>query len=404
MDKKQSLVSSKKLLLLQRTCATLVLQNFYRQYIKCERDDDGNPIDPIMREGFDSKNQIKILYKTRVKGSQRVITKLLIYNIETLFESIKSSGNAINPLTNTKFNHAHFTQILNKAVERKVIKENDMNSYLKKYGYDKVSTGLKCSCCSDENVSSYEPIDSEIEKNSILLERDQNLLTYYTLLNDITRVERLVYKNLGNIDKNTFNIDFIRDPKNKIPEIPDSSSYNGIMRNLNRICDKYNQKKNKKKPLIKKKPLVKKRGTQQEEIKTIVEINKIDKLQIDADEKEDELKIDSDLELSLLPEYLKHGYSALQVCCYHGNISMLLFLLQFGGDLSRYDQKTKLLPLHIALLEKQIPLLQTLVIYGVTEQLNFESEYGTAMEMASKLVGEFPEVYSVLFGATEIVI
>lgn len=364
-----------RIVLLRRTCAVSILQNFYRQCIKWERDEDGNPIDPIMRDGFESQNRVRILYKTRVKGTGKTVTKLQLYNVETLIESIKSSGSAINPLTNTKFNHEHLSQILKKASERGVIKPDEVNSYLNKYG-----------SCGTDHISEYEPVDKEIEKKKILVSRDQNFLPYYALLNDIVRVERLVYKNLANIENNRFKIGFTRDPQNKIPKVPEEKRDHGAMWHLNQIYKNYHLSNEGKKK--KKVPIIKKKILPAENENLIFE--------------DTELNLDEDLEISLLPDYLKHGYNAIQACCYHGNIEMLLFLLQFGGDLSKYDQKTKLLPLHIALLEKQIPLVQSLVMYGVNEQLDFESEYGTAMEMASKLVEEYPQIYSVLFGATEI--
>lgn len=431
MDKRKSLVTDpstqkpvSKILLLQRICAVSILQNFYRQYVKWDHDEDGNPIDPIMRDGFDPKNQVRILYKTKVKDSQKIVTKLQVYNVETLLESIKSSKSAINPMTNTKFTREHFNQIVKKAAIRNFIKEEEINSYLIKYGYSAGNTVfanmLSCSCCNnDDHISSYEPVDQEIEKKKITLERDQNLLAYYALLNDTQRVERLVYKNLVNVENGHFKINFTRNPKKKLPEILNPSTNHGAMWNLNRICERHFPKKEKEKEKEKKKenekdkkkvkikPIIIKKGEQQpkkeeSENTSSKQLNVTQNNETDIDVL-DLVELDHDLENALLPDYLKNGYTPIQVCCYHGNNELLLFLLQFGADLNKSDLTTKLLPLHIALLAKQIPLLNTLSMYGINEQLDIESEYGTAMEMASKLVGEYPEIYSVLFGATEIV-
>ena len=72
--------------LFKKIYATICLQRFYRNFIKCHRAEDGQPIDPILKDGFDPVNLVRIIYKSNMGG--KIVKRLQCFDITSLWESL----------------------------------------------------------------------------------------------------------------------------------------------------------------------------------------------------------------------------------------------------------------------------------------------------------------------------
>ncbi len=111
----------------------------------------------------------------------------------------------------------------------------------------------------------------------------------------------------------------------------------------------------------------------------------------------DQPMIDPELEKKNLPPYL-HIYNALQAGCVSGNNDIILFLLQLGAHLTIQDPLSEVMPLHIVLYENHIKALKILILYGSRKHLEYDSKYGTPLELASRLLDNYPDIYHILYG------
>ncbi len=100
----------------------IIIQRFYRNYIKWDREKVGTkywPKDLILSDSFDPKYMIKLFFKgkSQIPGARH---KVMIFNIQSLWKWIESSKSIKNPLNGVKFSKMEFHKISNFAISLKV--------------------------------------------------------------------------------------------------------------------------------------------------------------------------------------------------------------------------------------------------------------------------------------------
>lgn len=354
--------------LFKKVYATTCLQRFYRNLIKWPKDEFGQPIDPILKDGFDKSNQVRIIYTTYTGSGamSKTISRVQCFDITTLWEAINHGikGLPINPITNTHFTEEQFTTIVKKALEMGLVDGSSPEAVVKKYGYGHHTPHT-------DLTSDYEP--KKIQLQSVLNMRQNHLLAYFSLIGDMSMVEKILYQNM---DNPSFDVNFHRTSGTPLPNIKKiTKPQTNILTKLSILSA--SNATNCSSSTTPTSPV---EGENAEEINPLTSLD---------------FEIDNDLEKSLLKYF--DTYNAVQACCISGNKEILILLLQFGGDTSIEDEVTRATPLHIALLEKHIELVKVLMLYGSADQIEAESTLGSPLEIADMLISEIPDIYNVLF-------
>ena len=87
------------------------IQNFYKVYIKTDRDKENHlPIDPITQDGIPKNKQIPILCFDSKKSIKPIKTQY--FHIDTLDTWLKTRRECINPLTNLPFTNSQIQTII----------------------------------------------------------------------------------------------------------------------------------------------------------------------------------------------------------------------------------------------------------------------------------------------------
>jgi hypothetical protein len=96
--------------------------------------------------------------------------------------------------------------------------------------------------------------------------------------------------------------------------------------------------------------------------------------------------------------YLKR-FTLLQLATAVGNYRVAVTLLEHGArteELYQLRVREFVYPLHIALYERHLELLQPLLFYSERDQFELTSCLGTTLELADKLADECPDIYRLL--------
>ena len=160
------------------------IQCFYRRlvaYPKMNVDGKYVPIDPLYRTPFDESRRIKIFYKS---GKY---TYAHHFNIDTLVEWIKTSGEYINPITNLKFGMFEIGQL---------------KKYAKKYGIYLSNKAEK------KRRSQHEQKKKEHAEKILLksIKHAQHQMMKAVIQNDSTNVRKIMLENCEHITNGKFNI------------------------------------------------------------------------------------------------------------------------------------------------------------------------------------------------------
>jgi hypothetical protein len=345
--------------------AAKVIQQFYKSYIKTDRDPkSGLPMDPITGDPIEKKNIIRIIYETYNNGSKLIIKRLQCYDITTLWESFKYSKNniALNPLVNTRFLRSQFKQILRKAIEVDIIKADEMKKYLSKYGYEAagIGAGGNSGLIDSHSSSIYEMNQNDNKKKfkEIYYSRLCTLICYYALKNDYNMLEILVFLSLE-YDKDIDNdkmqiINYVKKVGAPLQKFPPNTS------------------------LIMKKH-IKKFG---------------------ANPIYDNIELDPAVENRLTEYGIKH-YSVLNACAFNQNAAAMLFVMQFTPYLFHpYMSDTGISPLHMVLVNDivDVDVIDVLRSYYSDADLDKASSIGSIMDLALTKIEIQPEIMTKLFG------
>jgi hypothetical protein len=343
----------------RRNHAAKVLQNFYKSYIKVDRDKaTGLPLDPITAESFEQIYMIRIIYETYNTTSKSIVRRVQCYNIITLWESFKYTKNhvAINPIVNTRFSKAHFKKILKKAVEVKLIDAASIPKYLTQFGYDPGNNYIP-----DINSSSkYEMsiIQGKSKFKEIYFARLGSLLCYYALKDDFEKMEKLVFISLeyesDPPDPNKSLINYVKKVGMPYPKFPQELS-----------------------TILKKR--IKKNGMNPVYDNTFV--------------------FDPEVE-NRLAEWKIDKYTPLNACAFNQNIQSMTFIMQFSPYLF-HPSLTKLdaSALQLVLLNPvvNIEMVEILKSYYTEKDLEVVSCVGSIIELASMKIESQPEIMMKLF-------
>ena len=131
------------------------LQFWFRTYVHCQRDENGWPIDPILREGIPPERRIIIPYRTfreiRPSGpnhlqalglppllSYQRMTQVFRFDIGSLWFAIIYGPvhRPLNPLTNTVFDQRTFERILQQALKNKLVSLEAAQGFRERYRYE----------------------------------------------------------------------------------------------------------------------------------------------------------------------------------------------------------------------------------------------------------------------------
>ena len=186
-----------------RHLAAIGIQSFYRRLIKWERTPEGQPIDPITREGISPNHVIRIIYQTMkppISFGQppRIKSCLQIFDLTVLWQAIIKSNKrrvAINPLTNTSFTRPQFQKILSQAIKLEIIRPTDVKKYQLRY-----APGFR----NDRYTSQYEVNDINLAK--MAADQMQQQLLYYLLNNQTEQFLTLLRSQHSN--QSVFNLNY----------------------------------------------------------------------------------------------------------------------------------------------------------------------------------------------------
>ena len=96
--------------------SAIVIQNFYRTFIKCERENINGKymlIDPIYKTHYDEKYRIKILHYYKKNDKRKIIS--FNFNINSLVEWINTVNKFTNPIINSLFTCHQVNKIIAEA-------------------------------------------------------------------------------------------------------------------------------------------------------------------------------------------------------------------------------------------------------------------------------------------------
>jgi len=351
--------SDNNILEFRRNHAAKVLQNFYKSYIKVDRDvKTGLPIDPITGEPFEKKYMIRIIYETYNPSTKHIMRRVHCYDITTLWESFKYSKNnvAINPKVNTRFSKSQFKQIVKKAVELKLIDVNSVAKYMTQFGYD--SKNPQLSNTNTASIYEMHQTDNKIKFKEIYLERLGTLICYYALKDNFEIMEKLVFMCL----------EYESDPPN-----PNKSLINYI-KNVGSPLPKFSPNLS-----IMLKKYIKKKGMNPVYDNSIV--------------------LDPEVENKLL-QYNVDKYTPLNACAFNQNMQSLTFIMQFSPYLFHpLMTKQNASALQLVLLNPvvNIEILDILRSYYMEKDMEIVSCVGSIIELASMKIETQPEVMMKLF-------
>jgi hypothetical protein len=341
--------------------AAKTIQNFYRSYIKTDRDKaTGLPLDPITGDPIDKGNIVRIIYESYNSNTKAPIRRLQCYDINTLWESFKYNKNniALNPIVNTKFPRSQFKQILNKAIEVGLISKDSKEKYLKQYGYEKSSN------YTDPNSTSIYEINANKDKalfKDLYKTRMGMLLCYYALKNEYDILEKLVYISLehdyglsASSDFQTIN--YVKKVGDALPKFPPNTL-----------------------SVLKKQ--IKQHGMNPIYDNTLI--------------------IDTAIEKPLLDNGIDY-YTVLNACAFNQNSQSLLFIMQFSPYLYNPYQKIADLgvsPLHMILINDivDVEIIDVVRAYYTEQDLERKSCVGSIMELAITKLEIQPEIMTKLF-------
>jgi hypothetical protein len=180
-----------------------VIQQFYRSYIKTDRDINGLPLDPISHDGIPKERQLRLFIHPRIQ----------YFDIDTLDGWFVIRKKPINPMTNLTFSDDNITSICKAYIKANKVMPEFLKEYLNPI--DELITFCGGSAYIEEvrNIlytNSKNIQDDKFNINTVINDKSQlfdtcNALTKAVYNNNLEAVEELLYFNPDlNIPDNKF--------------------------------------------------------------------------------------------------------------------------------------------------------------------------------------------------------